>query len=98
MAGVRARVATDMITRMLLAAALGALLATALGPDPAKAYDGPVVLIGTGAGLAAIGLAAALLGRHASAPVYPAPSVVYVTPQRPTATPPASDGRGGQKP
>jgi hypothetical protein len=80
-----------------LAAAVGALCAATLVVAPARASETSAVPLGAGANLAALGLAAALLGSHPPVVAYPGvPPVVYVpqpaTPRRPSSdTPPPSE-------
>jgi hypothetical protein len=71
-----------MIKQVLAVASVAALL----GAAPASAQDGP----NSAAGIAALGLTAALLRSHQPPPVvYPAPAVIYPTPPV-VATPPVA--------
>jgi hypothetical protein len=69
-----------MIRLVLAAASAIALLAA----SPVSASDGILLGSGAGAGVAAFGLTAALLGGHMMAPIiYPAPPVIYAPPLPP---------------
>ena len=80
----------------ILAATVGALCAATLVATPARASNSGAAPL-AGANLAALGLAAALLGSHPPVVAYPGvPPVVYVpqpaTPRRPSSdTPPPSE-------
>ena len=77
-----------MINRIVAAASVAALLAAA----PASAQDGHSSAVGPGAGIAALGLTAAMLRNHASPPViYPAPTVIYPAPPVVIAPPAAAE-------
>jgi hypothetical protein len=65
-----------MISRALAAVGMAAWLAVV----PMVAHAGQDILMGPGAGVAALGLAA-LLGGHVTPPaIYPAPSVIALSP------------------
>jgi hypothetical protein len=77
-----------MINRIVAAASVAALLAAA----PASAQDGHSSAVGPSAGIAALGLTAALLRGHAAPPlVYPAPTVFYPAPPVVSAPPAAAE-------
>ena len=79
------------MARIITVASLAALLAATLAPSPGWASDTNTVVIGGGAGLAALGLAVALFGQSGRLHIYPAPPVL-VMPAPPDATPTQAPG------
>ena len=66
------------MARIFTAVPLAALLATTLVPAPGSANDGNAGMMGAAAGIAAFGLAAALIGQSGRLHVYPVPPVLVI--------------------
>jgi hypothetical protein len=74
------------MARIITVVPLAALLAAALVPSPGRASQTNTLVMGGAAGLAAFGLAAALIGQSGRLHVYPVPPVL-VMPAPPDAAP-----------
>ena len=66
------------MARIITVVPLAALLAAALVPSPGRANETNTLVMGGAAGLAALGLAAALIGQSNRLYVYPAPPVLVM--------------------